>query len=91
MTFPATVHPTNGRFEATLVGAPDVRAVAPTRDAALAALESVIAERVNRGELVALTVGRKGLGALFGKYRNDPTLREICETAYKQRESDVSE
>jgi hypothetical protein len=26
MTFPVTVHPSNGQFEAALVGAPDVRA-----------------------------------------------------------------
>src|SRR5204862_6571426 len=60
MTFPATVHPSNGQFEATLVGAPDVRATARTRDEALAALESVIAQRLDRGELVALEVRRRG-------------------------------
>src|SRR4051812_1399367 len=56
MTFPATVHPSNGQFEAALVGAPDVRAIARTRDEALAALEAVIAQRLELGELVALEV-----------------------------------
>jgi hypothetical protein len=90
MTFPAIVHPANGQFEATLVGAPDVRATARTRDEALAALESVIAQRLDRGELVALEV-RRGLAGLFGKYRDDPTLREICGAAYRGRDAELPE
>src|SRR5215831_1364707 len=91
MTFPVIVHPSNGQFEAALVGAPDVSAKAPTREAALAALESAIAKRLDQGELVALEVRRRGLAGLFGKYRDDPTLREICETAYQERDADVQE
>jgi hypothetical protein len=91
MTFPATVHPANGQFEAALVGAPDVRAAARTREGALAALETVIAERLDQGELVALEVRRRGLAGMFGKYRDDPTLREICEAAYQERDADVAE
>lgn len=91
MTFPVIVHPSDGQFEAALVGAPDVRATAATREEALAALESAIAKRVDQGELVALEVRRRGLAGLFGKYRADPTLREICETAYKERDTDVHE
>lgn len=89
MTFPVIVHPSNGQFEASLVGAPDVRATASTREEALGALESVIAQRLEQGELVALEVRRRGLAGLFGKYRDDPTLREICEAAYKERDTDV--
>ena len=83
-----SVHPAQGQFEATLVGAPDV-STASTRKAALAALESAIAERLDQGGLVALEVGRTGLAGLFGKYRDDPTLRELCETAYQERDADV--
>jgi predicted RNase H-like HicB family nuclease len=90
MTFPATVHRSNGQFVAALVGAPDVRATAGTREEALAALQSVIAERLDEGKLVALEVGRRGLSGLFGKYRDDPTLREICDAAYKQRDAGLS-
>jgi len=91
MTFPVTVHPTNGQFEAALVGAPEVCAKAATREAALAALESTLAKRLDQGELVALEVKRRGLSALFGKYRDDPTLRDICEAAYQERDNDVRE
>jgi hypothetical protein len=91
MTFPVMVHPSNGQFEAALVGAPDVRALASTREEALAALESAIATRLDQGELVALEIRRHGLAGLFGKYREDPTLRQICETAYKERDADVGQ
>ncbi len=91
MTFPVIVHPSNGQFEATLVGAPDVRATAATRAEALAALEAAIAKRLDQGELVALEVRPRGLAGLFGKYRDDPTLREICEAAYQERDADVRE
>jgi len=89
MTFPVTVHPSNGQFEATLIGAPDVRATATTREKALRALQSTIAERLDQGELVALEVPRRGLAGLFGKYRDDPTLPEICEAAYQERDADL--
>lgn len=91
MTFPVIVHPAHGQFEAALVGAPDVRATAATREAALAALETAISERLDQGELVALEVRRGGLAGLFGKYRDDPALREICAAAYQERDSDVRE
>ena len=89
MTFSVIVHPAAGQFEATLVGAPDVRATAATRILALAALETLIEKRVQQGELVTLEIGRKGLAGLFGKYRDDPTLQDICDEAYKERDADV--
>jgi hypothetical protein len=91
MNFSVMVHTAHGQFEAALVGAPDVRATAPTRAGALAALETVIEQRVERGELVTLQIGRKGLAGLFGKYRDDPTLQDICDEAYKERDADVRE
>jgi hypothetical protein len=91
MTFPVLVHPADGEFEATLLGAPDLRVTAATREEALAKLESAISQRLNQGELVALEVRRRGLAGLFGKFRDDPTLREICEQAYQERDADMLE
>ncbi len=91
MTFPVLVQSTLGQFEATLVGAPDVRATGATREGVLAALETAIENRLDKGELVALEIRRRGLAGLFGKFRDDPTLREICENAYKERDADVQE
>jgi hypothetical protein len=31
------------------------------------------------------------LAGLFGKYRDDPTLRDICDAAYQERDADVCE
>src|SRR5437899_1769075 len=72
MTFPVTVHPSDGRFEAALIGAPNVSAVASSREEALSALESAIAKQLDQGELVMLEVRPSGLADLFGKYRDDP-------------------
>lgn len=91
MTFPVVVHSSQGHFEASLVGAPDVCATAPTRAEALANLESAISKRLDQGELVMLEVRRRGLAGLFGRFRDDPTLREICEEAYKERDTDMQE
>jgi predicted RNase H-like HicB family nuclease len=91
MTFPVIVHRSNGQFEAALVGAPTVCATASTREEALAALESAIAQRLDQGELVALEVRRRGLAGLFGRFRDDPTLREICAAAYQERDADLHE
>lgn len=91
MTFPVLVHPTQGLFEASLVGAPDVRATAATREEALAKLETAISKQMDQGELVMLEVRHRGLAGLFGKFRDDPTLREICDEAYKERDADVQE
>lgn len=91
MTFSVTVHPSNGQYEAALIGAPDVNATAATREEALAKLETAISKRLEKGELVQLEVPRRGLAGLFGKFRDDPTLREICEEAYRERDADVQE
>jgi predicted RNase H-like HicB family nuclease len=91
MIFPVLVHGDSGKFEATLVGAPDVHATGATREAVLAALEGAIEKRLDQGELIALEVRKGGLTSLFGKFRDDPTLREICEEAYKNRDADVQE
>jgi predicted RNase H-like HicB family nuclease len=91
MTFPVLVHGASGQFEAALVGAPEVCATGATREGVLAALESAIEKRLDQGELVALEVRRGGLASLFGRFRDDPTLREICEEAYQERNADVQE
>ena len=91
MTFPVIVHSHSGLFEAALIGAPEVNATASTRAEALAALETALEKRVEQGELVNLEIGRKGLMGLFGKFRDDPTLQDICDEAYRERDADVRE
>ena len=50
MSFSVIVHPAAGQFEATLVGVPEVCATAPTREEALAALDIMIAKRLENGQ-----------------------------------------
>ena len=91
MTFSVLVQSSNGQFTAELVGAPEVRAKAATRAEAVAALQAVIEQRVAKGELIGLEIGHRGVSLLAGKSRADTTLREICEEAYQQRNSEPVE
>ena len=89
MAFPILVETSDGQFSASLVGAPDVCVVGPTRAEAIAALQTEIAQRIARGELLSLEVEEGGISSLAGKFRADPTLREICEDAYKLRDAEL--
>ena len=85
------VEQSSGEYVATLVGSPAVRAVRPTREAALAALQSVLAKHISTGHLVTLDVPKTGVTALFGKYADDPTLEDICKEAYRERDAEPKE
>ena len=93
MTFSVTVLPSKGQFEAALlVGSPDVRTCPRLRRVNKQLLnELAIVKQLDGGELVALDVNPRGLGGLFGKYRDDPALREICKNAYRDRDASVNE
>ncbi len=91
MTFPVTIETRNGHFTATVLGSPDLSADGATRDQALARLQAVLVERVRRGELGVLNVEAPGILALTGKYAADPTLRDICEEAYRARDAELAE
>ena len=91
MSFPVRIHQDNGHFVATLIGVPDVHVIAPTRDAALAAMQAVLQQRMFSGELVFLDPAPKGIMSLAGKYRDDPTLADIREEIYRERDAEPKE
>ena len=92
MSFPIFVHQDNGHFVATLVGVPEVSVTAPTREAALAEMQASLQRRVSCGEIVFLDVpAKKGVMAFAGKYRDDESLTEICEEAYRRRDAEPKE
>src|SRR5262249_15101562 len=94
MTFPIVVRPENGLFAAALVGEPQLRKLAPTRSEAIAALKAALEDRIRTGEFLSLDVDpaeHSGLASLAGKYRDDPTLREIAEEAYRLRDAELDE
>jgi hypothetical protein len=92
MSFPVFVHQDNGHFVATLIGAPEVRVTAPTREGAIAQMQVALDRRHAAGELVFLEVStRKGVSAIAGKYRDDPTLKDIREEIYRERDAEPKE
>lgn len=90
MTVPVLIQPTDGQFSASLVGSPDLRCVRPTRTEALAALRSELARKVAADELVDLEIEPLGVAAVAGQFKDDPTLRDICEEIYRQRDAQKS-
>ena len=88
MTFPVVVEARDGQFVASLVGAPNVRVVGPTRSQAIDALKVEIEHRVALGELLSLDIETIGVSSLAGKYEADPTLRPICDDAYQARDAE---
>jgi hypothetical protein len=90
MTFSVIVKPCGAQFAAVLVGVPEVRMIASTREEAIAALKEEIAQRVGRGELFSLEVDTSGVTDLAGKYASDPAIRRICDEAYERRNAEPS-
>jgi hypothetical protein len=88
MTFAVLVTPERGQYTATLVGAPDVCVTGTSRDGVLTALSDQISQRVASGELTALEVRTSGIQSLLGRFADDPTLQEICDDAYLQRDAE---
>ena len=91
MAFPVLVESVQGQFTAMLAGVPDVRVVGSTRSEAVQALRTEITQLIERGELLSLEIGPVSISSLAGKYADDPTLREICDHAYRQRDAEQTE
>jgi hypothetical protein len=84
MMFSVMIEPYDGQFAATLLGAPTIRAVGATRDDALRALHTDLAQ----GEFVTLEISTQGVTDLAGTYSTDPTLRDICAEVYRLRDAE---
>jgi len=91
MSFPVFIHQDNGHFVATLVGEPEFRVTAHSRDLVLLEMRRALQNRFSNGELVMLEVPTEGILAAAGKYRDDPYLSEICDEIYRQRDAEPKE
>lgn len=88
MTFPVLIRATNGQFSASLVGSPEPGCIGSSKEEAVAALRQKLAEKVKAGELVNLELTTVGVSDLAGRFADDPTLRDICDDIYRQRDAD---
>ncbi|MBS0261364.1 MAG: hypothetical protein JSS02_05355 [Planctomycetes bacterium] len=88
MTVTVVVRPSGGQYSASVVGMSTLEAVRPTRDEAIAALESQLAVKVEAGELIDIEIGKRGISGLAGKFCDDPVLRDICTEIYQTRDAD---
>ena len=88
MTIPIQIEQTNGTFTASVLGNQNIRAVAPSRDEVLAALRNELDRRINVGELTTLDVPSVGVTSFAGIFKDDPTLEEIVNEAYRRRDAE---
>lgn len=86
MTFPVWVEARRGQFAASLAGVPDLVAIASTRSQAIASLREEVRQRIELGELMSLDIETTGVSRLAGSYSDDPTLEDICDEVYRQRD-----
>lgn len=87
MTFPIVIETKNGRVTAALMWDRTIRQTADTRDEAIHSIQEQLERRVSAGELVWLEVSASPLG-MFGTFRDDPTLQDICDEAYRLRDAE---
>jgi hypothetical protein len=86
--FCIVVEPIDGAFAAMLAGVPNTRVIRATRSAALEAVQQDIRRLVHSGDLVTIKLEEHGVSELAGSFADDPTLREICADAYRERDSE---
>ena len=88
MQLPVHVEQVNGHFEAVLLGRPSIRVEAPSRTEALARLRMEISRRLVAGDLVMLDIPVAPLPDIVGILKHDPTLPELVEEIYRQRDAE---
>ncbi len=88
MTVPVMIQSTDGQFSASLVGSAELRCTRPSKEEALAALQQDLAQKLKSGELVHLELPTTGVAGLAGRFADDPSLREICDDIYRERDAD---
>jgi hypothetical protein len=90
MTAPVWVEQNGGKFTATVLGAPQVKAEGTTKEQAVAAVTAQLRDRVTTGDVVLVDIdnpGFVGISGLAGKFKDDPTLDDIVKNAYRERDA----
>jgi hypothetical protein len=90
MTIPVLVEQHNGKYSASVLGSPQLRASGDTKDQASEALRAVLLPQVVTGVLTFLDIEPKGVTALAGKYKDDlgwkETWDDVAAEAYRHRD-----
>jgi hypothetical protein len=89
MTVPVLITPSDGQFVAVVVGTPEISGVGPSRDEAIAALRTDFMQRTKQGELTWIDIEPTGVSSLAGSFADDPTLRDLCEEIYRERDAEL--
>jgi hypothetical protein len=66
----------------------DIGEAEPARSQAILSLKAKINQSAQTGTLVFLEPDTAGISSLAGKYKSAPTLRDICEEAYRKRDEE---
>jgi hypothetical protein len=90
MTIPVLVTVLEDRFEAVLVGTPEVRGQGSSRSDAIESLKTELAHRTRRGELVWVDFEPSQRHQVAGSFADDDTLPELCAEIYRQRDADLA-
>ena len=86
MTFPIWVEQQNGKFTATVIGAPQLKAEGATKEQAVAAATAQLQGRVAAGEVVLVNVPTP-LPARNYTPEEIEAMREMCAEAYRERDA----
>jgi hypothetical protein len=87
MTLPILIQSTAGQFSASLLGSPEIRFVGSSKEEAIAGLQHQLSQKMKAGEIVNMELA-PGISGLAGRFADDPSLREICDEIYRERDAD---
>lgn len=92
MSVSVQVEQSEGQFCASPLGMAGLRFVGPSREEVLISLRRALAHKLANGELVDLEIEPLlGVSGQSGRFRDDPTLLEIRDQIYHDRDSELPE
>ena len=91
MSVSVLIEQNEGQFCATPLGMAELRFVGPSREVVLTSLRRALADKLANGELVDLETEPLGVSGQSGRFRNDPTMHEIRNQIYRDRDSERPE
>lgn len=87
MTVPVWVEQSNGKFTATIIGAPQVKAEGSTKEQAVAAVTAQLSARVTSGEVVLVNVPNPPTPRREITAEEAEIMREMCAEIYRERDA----